>query len=175
VARCDGCGRTLCLACATPVRGGALGAECLQRAIGPDAPAPDALPSALRSPGVLALAAFGLAVVATFLPWSRFGPGSGAFGAWSRSPRWSLVVAVAASAGLALAAGRARLPRTGVWDAVLAGAGVVVAAGSALALLAPPDFASPWIGPWVALGGGIGAVATSLAGLRARNREGVHV
>jgi hypothetical protein len=175
VARCDGCGRTLCLACATPVRGGALGAECLQRAIGPDAPAPEASRSGVGTPGVLTVAAFGLAVVATFLPWSRFGPGSGAFGAWSRSPRWSMAVALAASAGLLLTAARTRLPRAGMWDAILAGAGVVVAAGAVLALLAPPDFASPWIGPWVALGAGIGAVAATVGGLRARNREGVHV
>jgi hypothetical protein len=157
------------------VRGGALGVECLHRAIGSDAPAPQAPASGLRASGLLVVIAFALAVVATFLPWSRFGPGSGAFGAWARSPRWSMVVVVAASAGLVLAAGRRRLPRAGIWDAALAGAGVVVAAGSVLAVLAPPDFASPWIGPWVALGGGIAAVATSVAGRRARNRNGVHV
>lgn len=175
MARCDGCGRPLCLACATPVRGGALGAECLQAAIGPDAPVPERTSVGTPPARIVVRAAFALAVVATVLPWSRFGAGSGAFGGWSRSPRWSIPVAVAATVGLLVAVGRPRLPGGRVWDAVLVAAGAVLTAGSALSLLAPPDFASPWIGPWVAFFAGLAALAASLAARGTRNGLGVHV
>src|SRR4029450_8674910 len=87
VARCSGCGRPMCLACSTPVRGENFGSECLADVLGPDAgdtgdpstPRPD------RAVRWLALAAFGLAVLATALPWSRVRRGSRALGARSRA------------------------------------------------------------------------------------------
>jgi hypothetical protein len=77
VARCDACGRAMCLSCAIPVRGRVLGTECLATALGPEAPVPvvhEPRPGA--TPRAVALAGFAAAAAATVLPWSRFGTGS---------------------------------------------------------------------------------------------------
>jgi hypothetical protein len=168
----------MCLACAIPVRGGTLGAECLSSALGPDAvPAERAPIEPGRSARLLARIAFALAVLATTLPWSRFGAGAEPFGAWSRSPKWSLVAAIAAVAGLSLSLARRFASRAGpAWDVVLALAGAVVVAASALALLRPPEFTSPWLGPWAALTAGLIAAGASFsARRRSREPEPAHV
>jgi hypothetical protein len=168
----------MCLSCAIPVRGRTLGAECLTAALGPDAPIPEIVE---REAGAfsrtVARAAFALAVLATLLPWSRFGIGAEPMGAWARAPNWSMLAALSSVAGLGTVLGR-RLTagHDRVWDAVSAVAGGLVAVGSALALVRPPDFTSPWIGPWVALVAGIGAAGASIAAYRlARPREPLHV
>src|SRR3954447_14280890 len=73
VAVCDGCGRRMCLACAVPVRGGTVGAECLATVLGPDAPAAE--PVARRRPGdvafLLAGVGFLAATAATVVPWTN--------------------------------------------------------------------------------------------------------
>jgi len=168
----------MCLACAIPVRGGTLGVECLSSALGPDAVPAEAAPLELgRSARMLARIAFALAVLATILPWSRFGAGAEPFGAWSRSPKWSLVAAIAAVAGLSLSLARRFAPRAGpTLDVLLALAGAVVVAASALALLRPPEFTSPWLGPWAALVAGLVAVGASVsARRRSREHEPAHV
>lgn len=176
VASCDVCGRSVCLACAIPVRGRTLGAECLSTVLGPDAPVtalPEPEPAAAAR--TLARVAFALAVVATMLPWSRFGPGSEALGAWGRPLRWSTVVAVAAVVGLLLSTGRWFRPGSGSsWDAALAATGALVSAGALLAIWRPPDFGPPWVGPWVAVAAGLVAcVASATALLRRREPERV--
>ncbi len=168
IAACDACGRPLCLACAIPVRGRTLGAECLATALGPDAPVPE---PAERERGwsarAAARAAFVVAVIATALPWSRFGPGSHPFGAWSAGPRWSMLPALAAVAGVLLVIARPfGRRRARAWDAAAVAAGLLVAGGSVLALTRPPAFAAPWLGPWAALGAGLLASGTSLWALR---------
>lgn len=171
MARCDGCGRPLCLSCAVPVRGRVLGTECLAEALGPDSLLPDPAPSRPRIPRAEALtgAAFALAVAATTLPWARFGEGSGPFGAWGRSFRWSMVSAVAAVLALAVwvlprvlrrATGRMLIEA----ETVLA---LLVTVGAALAILRPPSFTHPWIGPWTTLVAGLGALAARVSGRRA--------
>jgi hypothetical protein len=168
----------MCLACAIPVRGRTLGAECLSAALGEDAPVFDV---AEREPGAAARtvagAAYALAVVASLLPWSRFGAGTETFGAWSGEPRWSLVPAAAAIAGLLISVARALARRRGAaWDLASVAAGALVAIGSVLALVRPPAFTSPWLGPWVALGIGLVAIAASTVALQqARERDAVHV
>jgi hypothetical protein len=168
----------MCLACAIPVRGRALGSECLAAALGPDAPL---LELVGREPGTtarrIARASFGLAVVATLLPWSRFGPGSEPFGAWAAVPRWSMLAAVAAVAGLLLSVlGRWSPIPPHARDLAMSVAGAVVVAGSALALANPPAFTSPWLGPWVALLAGAAATAASLSAHRAApEHEPAHV
>jgi hypothetical protein len=176
VATCDGCGRELCLSCAIPVRGRILGVECLASALGPDAPVPLVEE---REPGWparrVAAVAFAAAVIATVLPWSRFGRGAEVFGAWGTTPSWSVLVAVAAVAGLAaslLFRVWPHLVRTS--EAMVAVAAVVVVAGSILALARPPAFTSPWLGPWVALGAGLAASGASFAFGWEGRRRAVH-
>jgi hypothetical protein len=152
----------MCLACSTPVRGQTYGAECLAEVLGPDAP--DAIEAKVhradRTIRTLAQVAFGLAVLATALPWSRFGAGSGAFGAWTRSGRWSLVAALAAIAGLALATARRRPRlRNPTWDVVTASLGALVVVATLLSVLFPPPFSRPWLGPWFAVVFGASACA----------------
>src|SRR5437879_3371574 len=84
VALCDSCGRPLCLRCAVPVRGEVYGPECLAEVLGPDgATAATALPAPPRNL-LFDLTGLGLvvAVVASLLPWTRFGQPSGVFGGW---------------------------------------------------------------------------------------------
>jgi len=151
------------------VRGETFGAECLTRVLGTDdISAPESPPRAPDAVSrTVARVAFGLAVAATVLPWSRFGPGSAPFGAWSRSARWSLIAALAAIAGLALvlAQRRARL-RTPSWDAVVTALGTAVATASLLAVLFPPAFSRPWLGPWAAVASGAVAAGASFAASR---------
>ncbi len=168
----------MCLACAIPVRGGTLGAECLSSALGPHAIPAEAAPI---EPGgaarTLARIAFAVAVLATILPWSRFGAGAEPFGAWSRSPKWSLVAAIAAVVGLSLSVARRFTPSPGpAWDVLLTVAGAVVVTACALSMLRPPEFTSPWLGPWAALVAGLIAAGASVSARRkAREHDPAHV
>lgn len=164
VATCDGCGREMCLACAIPVRGRTLGVECLASALGEDAPVPPAEADQSFGSRRIAAMAFGAAVIATVLPWSRFGQGDQPFGAWGTAPSWSLLAAVAAIAGLsACVLARIRPHLVRIWDIGAAAAGVLVVAGSILSMARPPAFTSPWLGPWVALAAGLAATGAALA------------
>lgn len=168
---CEGCGRPLCLTCAIPARGRVLGAECLEAAIGPVPDLdPTAAPPPEAAPARLVGAALGAALLVTTLPWSRFGAGSGAFGAWSRTFRWSMVAAVAAAVGALLWTlarrgwlGAHRLPPA-VFGAVAAAGGV----GALLAIAHPPPFARPSLAPWLALAACLAAVAGSVGWVRSR-------
>jgi hypothetical protein len=160
----------MCLACSTPVRGKTYGAECLAEVLGTDAPdtTETKVPRPDRAIRTLVQVAFGLAVLATALPWSRFGPGSGVFGAWTRSGRWSLVAALAAIAGLGLAAAR-RTPslRSPRWDLAIVILGALVAVASLLSVLFPPPFSRPWLGPWFGVASGVLAGVASIVAARA--------
>jgi hypothetical protein len=149
------------------------GAECLSEVLGADAPSetvdgsrtPD---TRIRRIGRIGFAA---AVLATALPWSRFGPGSEAFGAWGQTAWWSMISGVAAIAGLALTFAQLgpglRTPR---WDAVAATLGAVVALAALVAVLFPPAFSRPWLGPWVAVSAGVVACVGSLVAGRTLGR-----
>jgi hypothetical protein len=168
----------MCLACSTPVRGENFGSECLADVLGPDAG--DTIdPSTPRTDRArtFALAAFGVAVLATALPWSRFGPGSGAFGAWSRSGHWSLLAALAAIGGLVITAARLRSRlRDPGWDVAIAVLGALVVVASLLSVLFPPAFSRPWLGPWFAVVAGAVACGTSILAARsARNTRAVGI
>jgi hypothetical protein len=162
VARCENCGRTLCITCAIPVRNTVYGTECLAAVLGDDVAA-QAGNTARRAPSARLMTvtcAFAVAVIGTLLPWTRFQEGSGPFGAWGLSPRWSLVAAVAAVVGLA-ASLRAWRETTAALATALRLSAVALVAGCVLAIGRPPAFAPAWLGPWVTLVGG--AVATALA------------
>jgi hypothetical protein len=159
----------MCLACSTPVRGKTFGAECLAEVLGPDAPrtTDPRVPRPDRAIRTLVQVAFGFAVLATALPWSRFGPGSGVLGAWTRSGRWSLVAALAAIAGLGLATARRRPHlRSRRWDLANGILGVLVTIASLLSVLFPPPFSRPWLGPWFGVVSGVLACAASIVAVR---------
>lgn len=168
----------MCLACLTPVRGRAYGFECLPTILGSDAP-PAFEPGGVRpdrASRVVTLAAFGAAVLATTLPWSRFGPGSGAFGAWTRAGRWSLLALAAAVAGLVLAIvslRRSEPSRTRDLACVILGGSVALAA--ALSVMFPPAFSRPWLGPWVALPSGLLACGATVAALRSAQNDAADI
>jgi hypothetical protein len=95
-------------------------------------------------------------VVASLLPWTRFGVGSAFLGGWDAVPSWSLLASIVGAATLvAWAWGSPRRRGAAVVGSI---GGVVAAAAALLALIHPPSFTKPWIGPVVALVGG----ATSL-------------
>jgi hypothetical protein len=169
----------MCLACSTPVRGENFGSECLGDVLGPDAgdTIDPSTPRSHRGATTFALAAFGVAVLATALPWSRFGPGSGAFGAWTRSGHWSLIAALAAIGGLVITAARLRSRlRDPGWDVAIAGLGALVVVASLLSVLFPPAFSRPWLGPWFAVVAGATACGMSIwAAISARNTSAVGI
>jgi hypothetical protein len=173
VALCDACGRPACLACAVPVRGQVFGRECLADVLGPDQEAaPDHQPGAPRDPALLAAGlGFVAVVVASILPWTRFGQGAGTFGAWGFSPaRWSLLSAIAGAVGflawlvIRIRPSRARSGTLLLW--ILAAS---TAAGAVMHMWHPPGFTHPWLGPWVALGGA--AVVVGATGWRRLRRS----
>ncbi len=164
----------MCLACAIPVRGRVLGSECLAEALGTEAlPAADQpRPDPARRLRAATGAAFALGVGSTILPWSRFGIGSSAFGAWGADLRWSVFAAAAAVVGLA-AWWIARASHDFGWpravDLALAVLAACLAASAVLAIVRPPPFARTWVGPWVALGAGLIGCTLSLAARRRRH------
>jgi hypothetical protein len=168
----------MCLACSTPVRGRAFGSECLASVRGSDAPASveSGRVRPARPTRVVTLVAFAAAVIATTLPWSRFGPGSGAFGAWTRAGRWSLVAAAAGVTGLVLAILSFARPEPSrpreLACAILGGA---VAIAAALSVLFPPAFSRPWLGPWVAFLSGMLACGATVVGLRSAENDAADI
>ncbi|HEU4527204.1 MAG TPA: B-box zinc finger protein [Actinomycetota bacterium] len=172
VARCEGCGRPLCLSCAVPVRGEVLGAECLPEPFGSD------LPRIVRPPvtvlQLIAGAGLALALLGTVLPWSRFGVGSGAFGAWGEPIRWATLTVVAVVlALLAWGARRALLRPPSFLDTAIAVLAGVACVAALLSVWHPPAFARTWIGPWVAFAGGAIACTSTLVEIRARRAASV--
>ena len=164
VARCARCGRTLCIACAVPVRGAVLGPECLP----PDVAAEALVEPARRAPMPRWWAPAGAALTAlvgsTVFPWTRFGEGSGWFGAWGLPPRWSLLAAVAGTLALVLWLAR-RHPGRGVAGAVVL-LSIAAAAGAELAILNPPPFTRATLAPWVAVASGAIGAGVALAVVR---------
>ncbi len=161
MARCDSCGRQLCIRCAVPVRGKVLGHECLPAEFLVGAKVPPTMSARGRPVAPFAGVGFALLVFSTALPWSRYNVGSGPFGAWGLTLRWSLVTAVAAAVGIGLWAWSAvRARRTPRWTLIFVG--LAAAVGAALDIVLPPAFSTPWIGPWVALVAAAIAIAGSL-------------
>ena len=143
------------------------GAECLTEVLGDDVPAHSG--SSVRpAPStwvIVVTAAFAVAVAGTALPWTRFQEGSGPFGAWGLSPRWSMLVALASVGGLTTCILAWRGRAGAVLPAIRAAATLVVV-GAILAIARPPSFAPPWLGPWISLAGGAVASGISIGALR---------
>ena len=101
VGSCESCGRSLCIACAIPVRGQLIGPECLAKMVR-DVPVPAPVPEPVYPRGDrVALLGFGLVVATTLLPWSRFGASPRFLGAWNL--HWPLLAAVAGVLGVLVA------------------------------------------------------------------------
>ena len=143
--------------CAVPVRGDTYGEECLDDilALGH---APSIPPARWRWPAVSATGiGFAIAVLASLLPWQRFGQGAGLFGAYGLTPRYSLFGALISLVGLALWAsvsvGSLRPGRW--WAPALRVCAALVIVAAALHVLRPPSIGPASFGPWVSLVGGI--------------------
>ena len=165
VGQCSVCGRALCLTCATPVRGDLIGPECLS-AVLDEVPAPSPVP--IRTPPLadrLVIAGFGLVLILSIFPWSRFGDSSGYLEAWS--VHWSLVAVLAGLAGLAAAFVLSRRPiDPRVETALYSGLALVVAVTSFLHHRHPPPLSASRVTPLFA----IVAALVALAGAAVRFR-----
>jgi hypothetical protein len=160
-ALCDVCGASLCLACAVPVRGVAVGPECLAKVLDDAEPAtPPPAPFVTRTDPVGAVV-FGLVILLSALPWSRFGAASGPFLAWTI--HWSLLAVGGAVLGLfvAVAPTRRRWSPTLEVGLQLALA-TLVAAGAFLHYDRPPPLSSPTIVPILA---GLAAAIAAAGGV----------
>ncbi len=166
VGRCSVCGRALCLTCATPVRGDLIGPECLS-AVLDEIPAPTPVP--IRVPPVasrLVIGGYGLVVVLSIFPWSRYGDSSGFFEAWT--VHWSLLAVLAGLAGLAAALWLSRRPADPRIEMALhGGLAVVVAAAAVLHLSRPPPLSASAVTPLFAIVAALIAVAGALMKFRA--------
>ncbi|HEX5954744.1 MAG TPA: hypothetical protein VFY37_02315, partial [Solirubrobacterales bacterium] len=95
-----------------------------------------------------------------------------ALGAWGLTAWWSMVAGIAAIAGLTLTLAQLRQRlRTLGWDAAATALGAVVAIAAVAAVLFPPTFSRPWLGPWVAAAAGVVACGASLVAARAAERS----
>ncbi|HEV8681154.1 MAG TPA: hypothetical protein VGS09_00035 [Actinomycetota bacterium] len=168
---CAECGRPACLACAVPVRGQVLCTECARRVVGePVRPAirPRSLGS--RFPDASAAILLATALLATLLPWDRFGALTGMLSAWRLRPDpWPFLAGLlllTATVAAAVALLR-RWPTVLRYSAVLYTAMGVAAAGAVgVALVRAPDFTSHTPAPYVALAGALGAALVGMVRLR---------
>lgn len=165
IATCDVCERSLCLACALPVRGRVVGPECLS-ALVEDVP-PRAAPVPSRPKGdLLIVTGFALVLVLSIWPWARVGAASGYGEAWT--VHWSLLAVGAAALGLvAFLAMRRRAVDPRVVTAVVVLFSAAVAVGAVLHAAHPPTLSRANV-PWVLAVAGaavafVGAVWRALA------------
>ncbi len=171
VGTCSFCGRALCLTCAIPVRGRLIGAECLDRVVEdpPEIQVQGPLP---KGGDRLAAAAFGLVLLLTVFPWTRFEGGHRYFEAWTF--HWSFLAAAAGAVGFAFAMLALYRPRN-PWleSAVYAGCAGAVALGALLYRHHPPLLTRASLMPSLALLGGAVAlvgVVVKLAGTASSRR-----
>jgi hypothetical protein len=159
---CDVCGASLCMGCAVPVRGVAVGPECLATVLNDAEPATLIPAATVNRADAVAAFAFGLVVALSILPWSRFGAASGPFLAWT--PHWSLFAVGSAVVGLLVAVAPVRRRWNPVVEvALLIALAVAVATGAFLHYDRPPPLSSPTIVPFIAGLAGVVVVAEGLA------------
>jgi hypothetical protein len=171
VEHCAECGRPACLTCAVPVRRQVLCTECARRVVGePVRPATRPRSLGSRIPDASAALLLATALLATLLPWDRFGALTGMLSAWRLRPDpWPFL------AGLLLLLGTVS---TGVgllrrWPTVLrysamlyTTVGATAAGAVGVALARAPDYTSHTPAPYVALAGALGAALVGMARLR---------
>jgi hypothetical protein len=164
VGRCEVCGRSLCVACAVPVRGTMIGPECLATVL-ERVPPPVRAPAPVSRGDWLAGVGFGLVLAFTLLPWSKVGEGSRVFGGWASN--WSLLAAAAGLGGLVFALllrYRPLDPR--IVAAAYAVLAALVVAGAMLHIWRPPLLSEASAAPLLAVAG----ATLSLTGAAVKGR-----
>jgi hypothetical protein len=136
----------MCLSCAIPVRGVAVGAECLAKVVEdvPPPPPPQPIPDRGNRPVV---AGFAIVALLSILPWSKFGVATGMWGAWTL--HWSLLAVAAGALGLGTAVVLRRRPLDPRVEAGLyAGLAAAVIMGAILHWAHPPPLSRATAIPW---------------------------
>lgn len=164
VARCARCDRTMCIACAVPVRGAVLGPECLPADVAPEGGVTEVRRPPMSRGWIVTGAALLVLLGSTVAPWTRFGVASGWFGAWGSPLRWSTLTAAAAALALLIWIARRRPGRTVV--GAVAVLGILAAGGAELSIVNPPPFTKASAAPWVALAAGGLTTGVALAVIR---------
>jgi hypothetical protein len=171
VGACALCGRPLCVACAVPVRGQIIGPECLSKVL-VDPPPPVQIPAVIPArAGQLIAAGFGLVLIASAFPWSRFGVSSRFFGAWTS--RWPFLAVGAAAVGLFLVIlDRYRPVENRLGTLALFLLAVISLVAAVTAHRSPPLLSESTAWPLVAAGGAAVALAGVLIRVVSLSRAG---
>jgi hypothetical protein len=144
------------MACAVPVRGTVFGPECLGQVLGEPPPVPRRVPRPIGD--LVTAGGFGLVVVVSVFPWSRFGAASGPFEAWTT--HWSLLAVAAGAAGLVTTFVFRRRSLGDVLEGAIALAlAAVVFVAAYLHRLHPPPLSSASLAPLGAMVGALAAAA----------------
>jgi hypothetical protein len=115
----------------------------------------------VSSTDLLAVAGFGLVVLLSIFPWTKFGDTSGFFQAWTL--HWSLVAVGAALVGLIAGISARRRPHDARLEASLQiGLGLLVALGAYLHYHRPPPLSAPSPVPVIAIMAAALAVASGI-------------
>ena len=168
VARCARCDRTLCIACAIPVRGTVLGQECLPADVAAVAGAVAERPTPMSRWWLATGACLAILLGSTVFPWTGFGVASGWFGAWGIPPRWSSLAAVAAAIATVVWIARRRPGRAAAW--IVGALSLVATVAAGLAVLNPPPFTEASAAPWVALAAGLAGTGLAVETARRSGR-----
>jgi hypothetical protein len=161
---CGECGREVCLACAIPFRGELRCEGCAVRAVGGEVPQRERPRGSLLDRAAAAL--FAVAILASLLPWDRFGSRTAPLSGWSASPDpWPLLAGVLLLLA-GLLAGWAALGRTARRGRVAyVAVGMLAAAATCLALRAP-DFSGRNLVPILVLVLALAATGVGLVAVR---------
>lgn len=162
---CHVCGRPACLACAVPVRGRVLCAQCAARHLGAEPPEESPEPASRRWPDPVAGALFLGALALSLVPWTGEGGAAGLGG--DRGSLWPLLAAGLLLLASLIALGPVR--RRGAFTRWAHPALGLLAALAILAALSTPGSGLTTPIPLLAL---LLAVAGAGAGL-VRGRRGV--
>lgn len=171
VGRCERCGRTVCLECAVPFRGGIRCERCAALELGEPAPSSPERRRRLRAEHA-ELALLLVAAIATILPWHRSGTLTSPLSAWSFGlDGWAALACVVLATAVVLVLLALLRPSSGRW-ALAAGSmfSALSAMAIGIALARAPGFFSSTPAPFLALGATIAAASVGAFRLLRRSR-----
>lgn len=171
VGLCERCGRTVCLECAVPFRGGIRCERCAALELGEPAPTSPERRRRLRAEHA-ELALLLVAAAATIPPWHRSGTLTSPLSAWSFGlDGWAALACVALAAAVAPILLALLRPASGRWAMATGSAlSAVSAMAIGIALARAPGFFSSTPAPFLALGATIAAASAGAFGLVRRPR-----